>query len=101
MPLSSIEITWVITVPNLQRAVASVDAPKTSKPKPATATLAFAASEAVPRTARASAEAAAAAAAAAAVAAGVLGVQQGSSPRSAGPARGQIVCSTCGGEAPW
>jgi hypothetical protein len=52
MPLSSIEITWVMTVPNLQRAVASVDAPKTSKPKPVTATLAFAASEAVPGTAR-------------------------------------------------
>ena len=99
MPLRSIEITWVMTVPNLQRAVASVDAPKMSKPKPLTATLAFDASEAVPGTARASAEAAAAAAAA--VAAGVLGVQHGSSPRSAGPARGQIVCSTCGGEAPW
>ena len=91
MPLSSIEITWVMTVPNLQRAVASVDAPKTSKPKPVTATLEFAASEAVPGTARSSA-----AAAAAAAAAGVLGVQHGSSPRSAGPARGQIVCSTCG-----
>jgi len=86
MPLSSIEITWVMTVPNLQRVVASVDAPKTSKPKPVTATLAFAASEAVPGTARSSA---------AAAAAGVLGVQHGSSPRSAGPARGQNVCSTC------
>ena len=32
MPLSSIESTGVITVPNLQRAVASVDVPKTSKP---------------------------------------------------------------------
>jgi hypothetical protein len=100
MPLSSIEITGAMTVPNLQRAVASVDAPRTSKPKPVTAMLAFAASEAVPGTARSSTPAAAAAAAAAAVemaaaaAAGVLGVQHGSSPRSAGPARGQIVCST-------